>query len=49
MIEYFSQRPYLILIMAAVIALTVFVCVKAGKASAARSRENEAIMKKLKE
>ena len=49
MIEYFSQRPYLILIMAAVIALTVFVCVKAGKASAARSRENEAIMNKLKE
>lgn len=49
MIEYFSERPYLILIMAAVIALTVFVCIKAGKASAARSRENEAIMKKLKE
>lgn len=49
MIEYFSERPYLILIMAAVIVLTVFVCIKAGKASAARSRENEAIMKKLKE
>lgn len=49
MIEYFAERPYLILIMAAVIALTVFVCIKAGKASAARSRENEAVMKRLKE
>lgn len=49
MIQYFLERPYLIVIMAAVIALTVFVCIKAGRASARRSRANEAIMKKLKE
>ena len=49
MIQYFLERPYLILIMAAVILLTLFVCVKAGQASAKRSKANEAIIKKLKE
>ena len=49
MIQYFLERPYLILIMAAVILLTLFVCVKAGQASAKRSKDNEAIIKKLKE
>ena len=49
MIQYFLERPYLILIMLAVILLTLFVCVKAGQASAKRSKANEAIIKKLKE
>ncbi len=49
MIQYFLERPYLIAIMAAVILFTLFVCVKAGQASAKRSKINEAIIKKLKE
>ena len=49
MIQYFLERPYLIVIMVAVILLTLFVCVKAGQASAKRSKANEAIIKKLKE
>lgn len=49
MIQYFLERPYLIAIMAAVILLTLFVCVKAGQASARRSRANEALIKKFKE
>lgn len=49
MIEYFLERPYLIFILLAVLALTIFVCIKAGQASAKRSRVNEALMKKLKE
>ncbi len=49
MIQYFLERPYLIVIMLAVILLTLFVCVKAGQASAKRSKANEAIIKKLKE
>ncbi len=49
MIQYFLERPYLIAIMVAVILLTLFVCVKAGQASAKRSKVNEAIIKKLKE
>ncbi len=49
MIQYFLERPYLILLMAALIILTLFVCVKAGQASSRRSKEVEKIMKKLKE
>lgn len=49
MIQYFLERPYLILLMAALIVLTLFVCVKAGQASSRRSKEVEKIMKKLKE
>lgn len=49
MIQYFLERPYLILILAALILLTLFVCIKAGQASAKRSKANEAIIKKLKE
>ncbi len=49
MIQYFLERPYLIVIMAAVILLTLFVCVKAGQASAKRTKANEALIKKLKE
>ena len=49
MIEYFLERPYLIAIFAALVALTLFVCVKAGQASARRGKANEAIIKKLRE
>lgn len=49
MISYFLERPYLIVIMAALVVLTLFVCVKAGQASARRGKANEAIIKKLKE
>ncbi len=49
MIAYFIERPYLIAIMAALVALTLFVCVKAGQASARRGKANEALIKKLKE
>lgn len=49
MIAYFLERPYLIAILAALVALTLFVCVKAGQASARRGRANEALLKKLKE
>ncbi len=49
MIQYFLERPYLILILIAIFALTVFVCIKAGQASAKRSHVNQALMKKLKE
>lgn len=49
MIAYFLERPYLILILAALIVLTIFVCIKAGKASSKRYKANEEIIKKLKE
>lgn len=49
MIAYFLERPYLIVILAALVVLTLFVCVKAGQASARRGKANEALMKKLKE
>lgn len=49
MIAYFLERPYLIAILAALVVLTLFVCVKAGQASARRGKANEAIIKKLKE
>lgn len=49
MIQYFLDRPYLIIILIAVLALTVFVCIKAEQASAKRSQVNQALMKKLKE
>lgn len=49
MIAYFLERPYLIAIMAALVVLTLFVCVKAGQASARRGKANEAVIKKLKE
>ena len=48
MVAYFLERPYLIAIMVAVILLTLFVCVKAGQASAKRSKANEEIIKKYK-
>ncbi len=49
MIAYFLERPYLIAILAVLVVLTLFVCVKAGQASARRGKANEAIIKKLKE
>ena len=49
MISYFLERPYLIAILAALVILTLFVCVKAGQASARRGKANEALIKKLKE
>lgn len=49
MIAYFLERPYLIAIMATLIVLTLFVCVKAAQASARRGKTNEALIKKLKE
>ena len=49
MIQYFLERPYLILLMVALVVLTVFVCIKAGQASSRHSKEVEKIMKKLKE
>ncbi|MBQ2846738.1 MAG: hypothetical protein IJE74_00585 [Clostridia bacterium] len=49
MIAYFLERPYLIAILAALVVLTLFVCVKAGQASARRGKINEALIKKLKE
>lgn len=49
MIAYFLERPYLIVIMAVLVLLTLFVCVKAGQASAKRGKANEAVIKKLKE
>lgn len=49
MIAYFLERPYLIAILAALVVLTLFVCIKAGQASARRGRANEALIKKLKE
>lgn len=49
MIAYFLERPYLIAIMAALVVLTLFVCIKAGQASARRGKANEAVIKKIKE
>ncbi len=47
--QYLIERPYWFAIFGALILITLFVCVKAGKASAKRYKANEAIMKKLKE
>ncbi len=49
MIAYFLERPYLILIFIALIVLTLWVCLKAGQASARHHAETEKTMKKLKE
>ncbi len=49
MVAYFLERPYLILILIALILLTIFVCIKAGNASSKRYKANEKIIKKLKE
>ncbi len=49
MLQYFFERPYLIVILLAMVVLTLFVCVKAGQASSRRSKANENLIKKLKE
>lgn len=46
---YMLENPYWIVILAALIILTIFVCIKAGAASSKRYKANEAVMKKLKE
>lgn len=46
--EYINHPIYIIVLVAAVI-LTLFVCYKAGKASAKRNKEMNEIMSKLKE
>lgn len=47
--SYMLENPIWLVILAALIILTVFVCIKAGAASSKRYKANEAIMKKLKE
>ncbi len=47
--SYLLERPYWFAVFAALILLTLFVCIKAGQASSKRYKANEAIMKKLKE
>lgn len=49
MFDFVLERPYLIVILVVFILLTLFVCVKAGQASAKRSKANGALIKKLKE
>ena len=46
---YMLENPYWLVILGVLIAITVFVCIKAGKASSKRYKANEAIIKKLKE
>lgn len=49
MTEYYASHPQYIFLVAALAILTLFVCIKAGKASARHSRANNEIIKKLKE
>lgn len=49
MIAYFSSHIYFLLILVVLAVLAVFACIKAGKASSLRRKENEAIMKKLEQ
>lgn len=46
---YMLEHPYWFVILAVLIIITVFVCIKAGAASSRRYKASEAIMKKLKE
>lgn len=46
---YMLENPYWLVILAVLIIITVFVCIKAGQASSKRYKSNEAIIKKLKE
>ncbi len=46
---YMLENPYWLVILAVLIIITIFVCIKAGAASSKRYKANEAIMKKLKE
>lgn len=46
MLEYFSENWYLAVILLLVIAITVFVVIKAWKAAAKTSKEREAMLKK---
>jgi len=49
MIQYFLENPVWIAVFAVVLAVTVFLCVMAGKSSAKRFGANAKIMEKLKE
>ncbi len=49
MIQYFLENPIWIAVFAAVLAITVWLCIMAGKASAKRYGTNAKIMEKLKE
>ncbi len=49
MLNYFMENPYWIIVIAVLVLLTLFVCIKAGKASSRRSKEVEKTMKRLKE
>ncbi|MBE6820687.1 MAG: hypothetical protein E7516_06515 [Ruminococcaceae bacterium] len=46
---YMLENPYWLVILGVLIVITIFVCIKAGKASSKRYKANEEIMKKLKE
>ena len=46
---YMLEHPYWLVILAVLIIITVFMCIKAGAASSKRYKANEAIIKKLKE
>lgn len=46
---YMLENPYWLVILAVLIIVTIFVCIKAGAASSKRYKANEAVMKKLKE
>lgn len=46
---YMLENPYWLVILGVLIVITVFVCIKAGKASSKRYKANEEIIKKLKE
>lgn len=48
-ILYFKEKPYLLLILAALIVLAVWSWMKAGKAAAKRQKENAALLKKMDE
>lgn len=49
MIQYFIDHPVWIAVLAAMILLTVFVCIKAAQASSKRYAANEKTIKKIKE
>ncbi len=48
-LDFYKEKPGLVVLLAALLVLTVWVCIKAGKASAARRKENSEAMKKLEE
>lgn len=49
MIEYYLENPKYAALLLVLIVITIFVCIKAGKASINRGKRNNEIMAKLKE